>query len=186
MKKLTAFFLIFILLFTAAACARSASGTAQTARGELRIAYDNALTGELMTYFQANQACTVTGVLLDAETDYEILAETAGVALVKDEAVIGALEAAGWTETEYWTDAQKKTNDGLFGFTVLNSPKITETAKTASKLLTDWLVGDGTYECTITTTSGSCSCKRTETKVTIKSDAPELAKSEQFKALVNP
>lgn len=186
MKKLIAFFLIFVMLFTAAACARNTSGSTQTLRGELSVAYDNALTGELLVYFQANQNCTVKGALLDAETDYETLFENASVALVKDEAVIAALEAAGWTETEYWTDAQKKTNDGMFGFTVLNSPKISETAKTASKLLTDWLVGDGTYECTITTTSGSCSCKRTETKVTIKSDAPELAKSEQFKTLVNP
>ena len=187
MKKLIAFCLISVLLFTAAACVCGTNGTAQsTIRGELSVAYDNALTGELLIYFQANQACTVKGVLLDAETDYAVLYETASVALVKDEAVIEALRAAGWTDTENWTEAQKKANDGMFGFTVLNSPKITETAKTASKLLTEWLAGDGVYERTITTVSGSCGCSKKEMQVTIRSDAPELAKSEQFKALVNP
>lgn len=187
MKKLIAFFLISVLLFTAAACARGTNGNAQTTiRGELSVAYDNTLTGELLTYFGANQACTVKGVLVNAETDYAILYETASVALVKDDAVIEALKAAGWTDTENWTEAQKKTNDGMFGFTVLNSPKITETAKTASKLLTDWLVGEGTYDRTITTVSGSCGCSKKETHVTIKSDAPELVKDAKFRALVNP
>lgn len=186
MKKLTAFFLIFILLFTAVACARSASGTAQTVRGTLRIAYDDALTGELMTYFQANQACTVTGALLDAETDYDTLEESADVAVLKDEAIAGQLKAKGWTETENWSEAQKKTNAELFGFVVLTPAHHTASAQTAVELLTDWLVGKGSYERTITTVSGGCGCSRTETKVTVTSDAPELAKSEQFKALVNP
>ena len=186
MKKLIAFFLVFVLLMIAAACAGNTSGNTQTLRGELSVAYDNALTGELLVYFQANQGCSVQGVLLDAETDYEDLHETASVALVKDEAVIEALKEAGWIETEDWSDAQKKMNAGMFGFTVLSAPVITETAKTSSKLLTDWLVGDGTYDRTITTASGSCGCSKKQTNVTIKSDAPELAKSEQFKALVNP
>ena len=187
MKKLITFFLISVLLFSAAACACGTSTNTQTTvRGELSVAYDNALTKELLHYFQANQACTVKGVLLDAETDYSTLSGQASVALLKDEAIAEQLKAAGWTETENWSDAQKKTNGELFGFIVLTAPERTESAKKAEKLLTDWLVGDGSYERTITTMSGSCSCKRTETQVTFTSDAPDLAKSEQFKALVNP
>ena len=74
----------------------------------------------------------------------------------------------------------------MFNFTVLQSPANTETAKKASKLLTDWLVGDGSYERTITTVSGSCSCKREQTTVTVTSDAPELMKDAHFAKLINP
>ena len=187
MKKLIAFFMIFVLLFTAAACAGSASGSAaSTTRGELAVLYDNARTRDLLAYFQANQSCTVKGTLLDAETDYEALPAETFIALLKDEAVAETLKAAGWTETEDWSEAQKKTNESMFGFIVLVAPNCTETAKKAEKLLTNWLVGDGSYERTITTMSGSCSCKRTETQVTVTSDAPELFKSGAFSDLVNP
>ena len=186
MKKLIAFFLIFVMLFTAAACARNTSGSTQTLRGELSVAYDNALTGELLVYFQANQNCTVTGTLLDDETDYAAITEKSGVALLKDEAIVQKLKDAGWTETEDWTEKQKGTNESMFNFTVLQSPANTETAKKASKLLTDWLVGDGSYERTITTVSGSCSCKREQTTVTVTSDAPELMKDAHFAKLINP
>ena len=186
MKKLISFFIITILLFTAAACASNSASAAQTTRGELTVAYDNDLTKDLLVYFQANQSVLANGVLLDAETDYEALASSASVALLKDEAIAEKLKALGWTETEDWTEAQKKANDEMFRFTVLVSPSATESGKKAAKLLTDWLVGDGSYEATISTMSGSCSCKRTETKVTITSDAPELCKDARFAALVNP
>ena len=186
MKKLIAFFLITILLFTAAACARSSGSAAQTTRGELTVAYDRASAKDLLTYFQANQGIITTGVMIDAETDLDALSQTAHVALIKDEAIAEQLKALGWTETENWTDAQKKTNDGMFGFIVLTSPTVTESAKKAEKILTDWLVGDGTYERTITTVSGSCGCSRTQTNVTVMSDAPELFKSGAFSDLVNP
>lgn len=186
MKKLIAFFLIAVLLFTAAACASSSGSTAQTTRGEISVAYDNELTKDLLVYFQANQSVLANGILLDAETDYDALANNASVALLKDEAIAGQLKAKGWTETEDWTEAQKKANDEMFRFIVLVSPSVNESGKKAAKLLTDWLVGDGTYQATISTMSGSCSCKRTETKVTITSDAPELCKDAHFAALVNP
>lgn len=187
MKKLISFFIISVLLFAAVACAGSASNNAASSvRGELTVAYDNAITGELLPYFQANQACTAAGVLLDAQTDYAKLSETVAVALLKDEAIAEKLKAAGWIETEDWTEAQKKANEEMFGFIVLTPANQNATQKTASKLLMNWLVGDGSYERTITTVSGGCGCSRTETKVTVTSDAPELVKSEQFKALVNP
>ena len=187
MKKLISFFLIAVLLFTAAACVSGSSSTASpTTRGELTVAYDKEITGDLLIYFQANQSVLVTGVLLNAGTDYDALAAKASVALLKDEAIAEQLKAKGWTETEDWTEAQKKTNDEMFRFIVLVSPSVSESGKKAAKLLTDWLVGDGSYEATISTMSGSCSCKRTETKVTITSDAPELCKDAHFAALVNP
>ena len=185
MKKLILFFLSFALLFTIAACARGAQQTVSH-RGELTVFCDDSLTEDLLVYFQANQDCIVTCETLQPETDYAALSEKAGVALLKDEAVAEQLKAAGWTETEDWTEAQKKANDDMFGFIVLNAPASTESSKKAAKLLTDWLAGDGSYERTITTMSGSCSCKRTETKVTVTSDAPELCKDARFAALVNP
>ena len=186
MKKLISFFLIFVLLFAVAACASSGGSTAQTTRGELTVAYDNELTKDLLVYFQANQSVLPNGVLLDAETDYDALKDNVSVALLKDEAIAEKLKALGWTETEDWTEAQKKANDEMFRFIVLVSPSINESGKRPAKLLTDWLVGDGTYAATISTMSGSCSCKRTETTVTITSDAPELCKDAHFAALVNP
>lgn len=178
MKKLISLLIALNLLIAVAGCARGQQTV--THRGELSVAYDRESTKELLTYFQANQDCIVTGVLLDAETDYETLPAKASVALLKDEAVAEQLKAAGWTETENWTDAQKKTNEGMFSFIVLTAPDRTDSAKKAEKLLTDWLVGDGAYEKTITTASGGCSCKRTQTTVTYTSDAPELFKSGQF------
>ena len=185
MKKLISFFLIFVLLFAVAACTRSSTAVDNT-RGNISVAYDKEITKDLLVYFQANQSVVTTGVLLDAETVYDALADNASVALLKDEAIAEQLKALGWTETEDWTEAQKKANDEMFRFIVLVSPSINESGKKGAKLLTDWLVGDGTYEATISTMSGSCSCKRTETKVTITSDAPELCKDARFSALVNP
>ena len=184
MKKLISFFMIFILLFAAAACARTAQTV--THRGELSVFCDDSLTKELLTYFQANQDCIVTSEVLSADFDESPFAAKTGVALLKDEAIAQKLKDAGWTETQDWTEAQKKANADMFDFTVLLSPANSETARKTAKLLTDWLVGDGSYERTITTTSGSCSCRRTETKVTVTSDAPELFKDARFAALVNP
>lgn len=185
MKKLISFLIIAVLLFTAAACARN-TASVDTSRGSLSVVYDNALTKELLVYFQANQACPTEGILLDADTDYAALADKASAALIKDEAVADKLKECGWTEAGNWTESQIKTNADMFDFIVLTAPAVSETGKKSVKLLTDWLVGEGSYERTITTASGSCSCKRTETQVTFTSDAPELCKSEQFKALVNP
>ena len=181
MKKLTALLFAFIILLAIVGC--SGGQTGPTNRGTLTVAYDNALTGELLNYFQANQNVAVTGILLDAETDVETLA--AGVALLKDEALAQKLLDAGWTETQNWTELQKQTNEEMFAYTVLVSPHTTESDKIAGKFLTDWLVGDGVYDRTITTVSGGCSCKRVETTVTMKSDAPALFKSGMFDGLAN-
>ncbi len=186
MKKLIAFFMMFILLFAAVACARSSQQTGPTYRGELTVYCDDALTKDLLVYFQANQSCITTCEIVDAETDFAAFMNKTGAAVLKDEAIAEKLKAAGWIETPDWTDAQKKTNEGLFHFIVLTSPANTESGKKAAKYLTDWLVGDGTYDATVTTVSGGCGCSRKQTTVTVKSDAPELAKSERFKALVNP
>ena len=141
MKKLISVLIISVMLLTAAACICSSSGSAQTARGELAVVYDRELTKELLAYFQANQGVTVTGVLLNDETDYETLAGS--VALIKDEAFAEKLKALGWTETQNWTDAQKEANAAMFNFIVLTAPNITDSGKVAGKYLTDWLVGDG-------------------------------------------
>ena len=186
MKKLISFFLIAVLLLTAAACVSSSGSAAPSTRGEISVAFDKEITKDLLVYFQANQSVLTTGVLLDAETDYDALQDNASVALLKDQAIAEQLKTKGWTETEDWTEAQKKANAEMFDFIVLISPSISESGRTAAKLLTNWLVGDGSYDATITTTSGSCSCKRTETKVTIMSDAPELVKDARFASLVNP
>lgn len=183
MKKLVSFILISILLLAAAGCV---CGTTQTVthRGSLSVAYDDPLTKELLVYFQANQDCIVTGVLLDAETDYETLADKASVAVIKDGAFADRLRAAGWTDTESWSDEQKKANEEYFNFTVLNAPNPASGEKEAAKFLTDWLVGDGSYDKTLVVASGcGCSCSNSKKNVTIKSDAPDLAKSGKFQAL---
>ena len=186
MKKLISFFIIAALLFTAAACASGSTAVVDNTRGSISVAYDNELTKDLLVYFQANQSVITTGVLLDAETDYDALAAKTSVALLKDEAIAEKLKSLGWTETEDWTEAQKKANGEMFRFIVLVSPEIDASDMNDAKLLTNWLVGDGSYDTTISTMSGSCSCKRTETKVTITSDAPELYKDAHFSELVNP
>ena len=186
MKKLIAVFTVFILLLTIVGCTCGSSQTAAAStRGELSVAYDRELTKELLAYFQVNQGCIVTGTLLNEETDYAALSGVSA-ALVKDEAVAEKLKAAGWIETTNWTDLQKETNANMFDFIVLTAPDITDSGKTAAKYLTDWLVGDGAYDRTVTTVSGGCGCRRTETNVTMHSDAPELFKSGLFADLVNP
>lgn len=186
MKKLIAFFMISVMLFTAIACV---CGTQQTEshRGELTVVYDNELTKDLLAYFQSNQDCLVTASQLNEKTDYSAISAKSGIALIKDEAFAEKLKEAGWTETQDWSDAQKKANEAMFKFTVLTSPANGDEAKKSCKLLTDWLVGDGTYEKKITSVSGGCGCgcSRKETNVTFKSDAPELVNSEQFKKLVS-
>ncbi len=186
MKKLIAFLLISVLLFTAAACACGSQQQTVTHRGEITVYCDNALTADLLIYFQANQDCLVTAEVLNAETDYEAFSTKTGAALLKDEAIAQKLLDAGWTETQDWTEAQKEKNTQMFGFTVLVSPKNSDTGRKTAKLLTDWLVGDGSFERTVTTVSGSCSCRREQTTVTITSDAGELVKDAHFAKLVNP
>lgn len=186
MKKLIAFLLISVLLFTAAACACGSQQQTVTHRGEITVYCDNALTTDLLIYFQANQDCLVTAEVLNAETDYEAFSTKTGAALLKDEAIAQKLLDAGWTETQDWTEAQKEKNTQMFGFTVLVSPKNSDTGRKTAKLLTDWLVGGGSFERTFTTVSGSCSCRREQTTVTVTSDAPELVKDAHFAKLVNP
>lgn len=186
MKKLISILIASILLLAVVGCICGSSQQTVTHRGELSIAYDNARTKDLLTYFQANQDCIVTGVLLNENTDYTKLNETASVALVKDEAVIGKLLEAGWTETADFTDAQKEANAKMFNFTVLYAPNMTASGKASAKLLTDWLAGDGVYEKTLTTASGcGCSCSKEEKVVKFKSDAPKLFESGQFQDLMN-
>lgn len=185
MKKLIIFSLSLILLFAVVGCACGNQQTGPENRGTLTVAFDREKTGELLNYFQANQNVIVTGSLLNAETDYAALSQTAVVAVLKDAAVAEALLAAGWVDAGNWTEAQKQTNADMFGFTVLLAPNISDGSKTAAKYLTDWLVGDGVYDRTISTVSGGCSCKRVETTVTMKSDAPALAKSGRFDDLKN-
>lgn len=184
MKKLISVLIAFLLLFAIAACANRNSSVDSGPRGTLSVVYDNELTGQLLGYFGANQKCVVTGVLLEKNTD--LAAITDGVALLKDEAAIERLKAKGWTEAEYWTDAQKETNAGMFGFTVLNAPKSTDATKAAGAILSGWLIGDADWDATVRHTAGGCSCKAVEKTVPMKSDAPALAKSEAFRPLVNP
>ena len=184
MKKLISVLIAFLLLFAIAACASGNSNTYSVPRGTLSVVYDHELTGQLLGYFGANQKCVVTGILLEKETDLEAI--TDAVALLKDEAEAERLKAKGWTEAEYWTDAQKETNAGMFGFTVLNAPQITDATKAAGAILSGWLIGEADWEAPVRHTAGGCSCKSIETFVSMKSDAPALAKSEEFQPLVNP
>lgn len=184
MKKLISVLIAFVMLFAIAACASGNSNTDSGPRGTLSVVYDHELTKQLLGYFGANQYCVVTYILLEEETDLDAI--TDAVALLKDEAAIERLKAKGWTEAEYWTDAQKETNAGMFGFTVLNAPQITDTTKAAGAILSGWLIGDAKWEKTVRHTAGGCSCKYIETVVTLQSDAPALAKSEAFRPLVNP
>ena len=184
MKKLILFVLSTVLLLALVGCICGSSQTV-THRGELTVAYDVDLTKDLLAYFQANQDCIVTGIKLDEKTDYNKIGDNVTVAVVKDEAIAEKLVAAGWVETENWTNAQKATNAEKFGFIVLLSPKATSGEKETSKLLSDWLVGDGAYETTVTISSGcsGCNCsKKTETRK-IRSDALKLYESEEFAAL---
>ena len=132
MKKLISFFMIIVLLFTAAACAAGGSAAPST-RGTLSVACDREITKELLVYFQANQSVLTTCVLLDANTDYDALADEASVALLKDETVAGQLKDKGWTETEDWTESQKKANAQMFDFIVLVSPSVNESGRKAAK-----------------------------------------------------
>ena len=183
MKKLMVLLLAALLVLAVIGCA-CGTQTERKARGELTVLFDREITGELLRYFQANQDCTVTPVLLNDETDYETITGTA--ALLKDEATAEKLKAKGWTETQDWTDAQKEQNAELFKFIVLIAPNLGDAAKTSAKILTDWVVGDSTYQNEVPVSSGGCSCKTKTELVTFKSDAPLLAKSEEFAELLNP
>lgn len=141
MKKLISILIIAILLFTTAGCScgLSCCGSGQKVpekKGDVTLAFDNALTEKLLAYFQANQGYVVTGELLTAETD--LTAVKAKIAVLKDAAVIEALAAAGWTETAHWTEAQKTENAKLFNFTVLEAPNGAP-SETALKALVGWL-----------------------------------------------
>lgn len=183
MKKLILFTLVSVLLFATIGCACGQTQTV-THRGELTIAYDRELTKELLGYFQANQDCIVTGILLSEQTNFETLADTASVALLKDETLANALRAEGWADTADWSDAQKTANEAYFNFIVLISPKATSGNKEASKLLTDWLAGDGVYEKQVLAAqSCSCSCSKQTKTVKIKSDVGVLAKEDKFQPL---
>jgi hypothetical protein len=147
----------------ACSCGTSCCGGGQSVpqkKGDVVIAYDDPYVKKVLGFFQANQGYVIAYQELAAaegETpDYNQLAGKACIAVLKDEAIAEKLKAAGWIETPDWTDAQKKTNEGLFHFIVLTSPANTESGKKAAKYLTDWLVGDGTYDATVTTVSGGC------------------------------
>lgn len=183
MKKLISVFIAALMLLMIIGCA-CGQQTAVETRGDLSVLCDKEITKDLLAYFQANQNVIVTAVLLDSNTDYEKL--TGSVALLKDEATAEKLKAKGWTEAQNWTDAQKETNANMFDFIVLVAPSISESGKIAAKYLTDWLVGDGSYERKVVTMSGGCSCKKIETNVVMRSDAPALFQSGLFGELVNP
>ena len=183
MKKLIVLFLAALLLFAAAACAQQQTEV-EKPRAEFTVVYDKEITKELLGYFMANQYCVVTGVQLTKDADLSAI--TDAVALLKDEAAIEQLKAMGWTEAEYWTDAQKEKNAEMFNMTVLNAPKITDPAKTGGAILSGWLVGEAEWDATYKHTAGGCSCKPVEKTVRMQSDAPLLVQSEEFEELTNP
>lgn len=142
MKKLISILIIAILLFATAGCSCGLSccgGGGQKVpekKGDVNIAYDNALTEKLLAYYQANQGYVVTGKLLTADTDLADV--SAKIAVLKDAAMIEKLTAAGWKETAHWTEAQKAENEKLFGFTVLEGPD-GASSENALKALLNWL-----------------------------------------------
>ncbi len=143
MKKLISILVIAILLFATVGCSCGGSCCGggkklPEAKGDVSIVYDNALTEKLLAYYQANQGYVVSGKLLTAETDLADIG--ARIAVLKDDAVIAKLTAAGWKETAHWTEAQKAANDKQFGFTVLEAPDGAP-AESALKALVDWLGG---------------------------------------------
>lgn len=148
MKKLISIILISVLLLATVGCScgTSCCGSKQnvpTAKGDVTIAVDDTETQKLLAYFQTNQGYVVSYVFLNADTDYESLSKTARIAVVRDDAVIASLKAAGWTETAHWTEAQKENNQKLFGFTVLEmlGENGTSVNSAAIQALTGWLGG---------------------------------------------
>ena len=153
MKKLISIIVISVLLLAAVGCScgTSCCGSKQnvpSAKGELAVAVDDTDTQKLLAYFQTNQGYVLSCVVLNADTDYESLSATARVAVVRDEAVIASLKAAGWTETAHWTEAQKTSNAALFNFTVMEKlgENGTSVNTVAIQALTGWLGGGESSE----------------------------------------
>lgn len=144
MKRFISVIIASILLLATFGCTCTSCCGGQkvpTAKGSVSVAYDREKTKDLLSYYQANQGYVVTGTLLNEETDYATLANTAKVAVVKDAATVEKLTAAGWTETANWTEAQKAANDKLFGFSILEAPDSAESNKEAVTALAAWLSG---------------------------------------------
>lgn len=149
MKKIIAIIVISVLSLAMIGCSCASCGcgggqNVPSAKGEVSIAYDKAEIRDLLSYYQANQGYVVTFVPLEESTDFAKLSDSVRVAVVKDEAVIEQLKAAGWIETEQWTEAQKASNEKLFGLTVLELPNESGASlnKDAVAALTRWLSGE--------------------------------------------
>ena len=149
MKKLISILIVSVLLFLTAGCScgLSCCGSTQTvpqAKGGVTIAYDDASVKTVLGYYQANQGYVIEYKELKAaegETpDYNALAESACIAVVKDEAVASALRAAGWTDLAG--------GENPFGFVLLNAPddNAPDRNSDAVSALRTWLGGSEALE----------------------------------------
>jgi hypothetical protein len=153
MKKLISIILLSVLLLATVGCScgTSCCGGKQnlpSAKAEVSVAVENEDVQKLLAYFQVNQGYVVKPVVLNADTDYATLYKSARIAVVRDDATVESLKAAGWTETAHWTDAQKASNASLFNLTVMES--LSENGASvntdAIRALTGWLGGGANSE----------------------------------------
>jgi len=144
MKKLISILLIGVMLFATVGCScgLSCCGSGQKvpeAKGGVTIAYDDPYVKKVLGFFQANQGYTIEYSELKAKegepADYNKLAGTACLAVVKDEAVAVALRAAGWTDL---SDAENP-----FGFFVLSAPDANKPTRNSDAIAAfkTWLGG---------------------------------------------
>lgn len=144
MKKLISIVIICMMLFSTVACScgMSCCGGGQTVpqkKGEVAIAYDDPYVKEALGFFQANQGYVIVYSELKAaegETpDWNKLAGSACIAVLKDEAIASALRTAGWTDLAG--------TENPFGFIVLSAPDSNKPARNSDAVsaFKTWLGG---------------------------------------------
>lgn len=124
MKRILSILAIAILLFGTIGCSCGLSCCAKSQvptppeNAAFTLAYDDETMTTLLAYFQANTGyqptfVNVTEAKEGEEVDQASAAANACVAVLKDEANIAALEAAGW---------KRAAVENAFGLTVLEAP----------------------------------------------------------------
>ena len=124
MKRILSILVIAALLLSAVGCSCGLSCCAKSnvptppENAAFTLAYDDPALEKLLAYFQANTGyqptyLDVTAADAEGTADPARTASSACVAVLKDEANIAALEAAGWTRVNA---------DNVFSLTVLEAP----------------------------------------------------------------
>lgn len=125
MKRTITIFLSAILLLATVGCSCGLSCCAKSQvptppeNAAFTLAYDDASIPVLLAYFQANTGYQPTFVNVtdsgseDTEAEPAVLASSACIAVLKEEANVAVLEQAGWT---------RMTLDNVFELIVLEAP----------------------------------------------------------------